>query len=666
MKKTTFAHWLPALCLLVCLPLQAASSDESTSPPALPVWNADQLSHACDDGLVQLQQQVERLRQAAALSRWLHDWNTLEITQENIESPVYLLSNVSPDAAVRQAAEACLLKYNQYATALFQDEKLYHVLTALKPADAIDAKLQKDLREAFEDTGVSLPPEKRTQMKNTLERLERIRQEFERNLRNDKTRLTFTQAEVEGLPAAYLSQKSRDEQGRYLLGFDYPDYVPFMESARDAGARQRYQFAFSNRGGARNLQLLDETVQLRHEMAALFGFPSYAHYVARRRMVERPEVVYRFLDDVMQAVRDTEQRDLEELRAAKAADLGQALSQVKLDRWDVAYYQERLKQQRYAIDQEDLRKYFPTEAAVAWIMQISSTLYGIEFRPASAPVWSPEIRSYQVWDTATGEFLGSIYLDLFPREGKFTHAAAFGVRGASRLAQRTPITALVANFNRQGLNFNELETLVHEFGHLMHGVLSRTRYVDHAGTHVETDFVEAPSQMYEAWARRPESIRLLHPLCKDQGCPEIDADMMQRLNAAHHFGRGIRYARQHLYASFDMALYAEHPEPALPTWERMEAATSLGHVAGTAFPAQFEHIIRGYGAGYYGYMWSEVLALDMLSAYGNDLMNPAVGKRFRQDILERGGERTGNDMVRAFLGRAPSPQAFFEEIRGQK
>lgn len=669
MKKPTLQIWLPTLCLLVCTHLQSAPetvpSLPLSPPPSLPLWNADQLSRACDEGLQALEQQAGLLRLQTPQSRWLNDWNTLGVIQEDIESPVYLLSNVSPDAAVRRAADACLLKYNQYVTTLFQDEKIYHALMALQPTDAIDAQLKKDLRMAFEDTGVSLPPEKRTRMKRILERLEQIRQEFERALRDDKTRLAFTPAEVAGLPASYLSQKPRDEQGRYLLGFEYPDYVPYMENARHADARQRYQFAFSNRGGARNLQLLDETTQLRHEMAALFGFPSYAHYVARRRMVGKPEVVHDFLDEVMQAVRDTEQRDLEELRAAKADDLGQPESQIKLERWDVAYYQERLKQQRYAIDQENLRKYFPTDAAVAWIMQVSSKLYGIEFHPASDPIWSPEVRSYHVQDTATGELLGSVYLDLFPREGKFTHAAAFGVRGASRLSQRTPITVLVANFNRQGLNFNELETLVHEFGHLMHGVLSRTRYVDHAGTHVETDFVEAPSQMYEAWARRPESLRLLHPLCKDQGCPEIDADMMQRLNAARNFGRGIRYARQHLYASYDMALYAEHPKPALATWERMEAATPLGHVSGTAFPAQFEHIIRGYGAGYYGYMWSEVLALDMLSVYGHDLMNPAIGKRFRQIILERGGEQTGGDMVRAFLGRSPSPQAFFEEIRGR-
>lgn len=655
-------YLLPALCWLIhWLPAQAAEP-LTPSHPGLPVWNATQLTRACDDGLAELARLRTQLQQPA--SHWLSDWNTLQITQENIEGPVYLLSNVSPDAEVRRAADACLIQYNALSTALFQDASLYRALVAVQPADAVDAKLKKDLLEGFEDTGVTLPPEKRTRMKDILARLEIIRQAFERNLRDDKTRLTFAPAEVDGLPARYLAQKQRDAQGHYLLGFEYPDYIPFMENARNAEARRRYQFAFSNRGGARNLELLDETTRLRHEMARLFDLPSYAHYVARRRMVGQPAVVHQFLGEVMQAVRETEQRDLEELRATKAADRGQPLDKIQLERWDVAYYQERLKQQRYAIDQEALRRYFPTDASIAWIMQVSGTLYGIEFRPVSRPNWHADVRAYEVIEQKSGELLGGIYLDLFPRDGKFTHAAAFGVRGASRLAGRTPISVLVTNFNRQGLSFDELETLVHEFGHLMHGVLSRTRYVDQAGTHVERDFVEAPSQMYEEWARRLESVRLLHDFCKDQGCPAVDADMMQRLNAARNFGRGIRYARQHLYASYDMALYAEHPAPARATWARMEAATPLGHVAETAFPAQFEHIIRGYAAGYYGYMWSEVLALDMLSVYGDNLMNPVVGQRFRQAILERGGEQQSGDMVRAFLGRAPSPQAFFAEIRG--
>jgi len=337
---------------------------------------------------------------------------------------------------------------------------------------------------------------------------------------------------------------------------------------------------------------------------------------------------------------------------------------VTLNRWDVSYWQEQLKRARYNVDQEALRAYFPTDATVAWVFAVSGEMYGVRFVPAKSALWHPSVRYYDVIDGGTGKFLSGIYLDLFPREGKYSHAAAFGVRSASLLAKRTPISVLVANFDRNGLNHRELETLLHEFGHILHGVLSRTRYASHGGTNVERDFVEAPSQMYEEWGRKLEPLRLIRKHCG--GCPEVDDALVKRLRAAHSFGRGIQYGRQHLYASYDMALFGESEVDPMHEWIRMESETPAGHVPGTQFPGTFEHIVGGYGAGYYGYMWSEVLALDMLSAYGKNLMNPPVGRRFRELILARGGQRPAAEMVREFLGRDPSPKAFFEEITGRR
>ncbi len=654
-----------SLLFLLLTPVSLLGHAAETSPPALPLWDAPTLAQTCEKGLSHLKQTLENFEKSPASSIFAA-LNDLQIQQEDIEGPVYLLNNVSPDAEVRKAADACLLKYNDFSSSLYQNAAIYQQLRAARPQDAIDAKLRQDLLDAFEDTGVALPEAKRQRMKQILERLEIIRQEFARNLRDDKTKLRFTPRETAGLPESFLKEAQadkRDEQGNLLLGFDYPDYVPFMENARDGEARRRYQYAFTRRGGERNIALLDETLALRREMAGLFGFSSYAEFVTRRRMVGKPAIAEKFLDEVLAQVRHGEQRDLEELRRAKAEELKQPPGETKLERWDIAYYQERLKRQHYDIDQEALRRYFPVEASIAWALDISAQLYGLRFETSPAPLWHPEVRHYDVFDTASHEYLGSLYLDLFPREGKFTHAAAFGVRSVSRLTGRTPISVLVTNFNRQGLDFNELETLMHEFGHVLHGVLSRTRYAAQAGTSVETDFVEAPSQMYEEWAHKLESVRQIAHHCKD--CPTVDAAMMDRLNAARKFGRGIRYARQHLYASYDLALYGPRALKAQPTWEMMEAATPLGHTPGTLFPAQFDHILRQYGAGYYSYMWSEVLALDMLSAYGKNRMNPAVAHRFRQEILERGGERRASEMVRDFLGREPSPDAFFEEVSGK-
>ena len=331
--------------------------------------------------------------------------------------------------------------------------------------------------------------------------------------------------------------------------------------------------------------------------------------------------------------------------------------------WDKEFYLERLRRERFDINQEALRDYFPTGATLQWILAMSAELYGIRFEPRQVPRWHEDVLYYDVLDSRSNNFIGGIYLDLYPREGKYGHAAAFPVRGASTRMQRSPISVLVTNFDRKGLNLREVETFLHEFGHVLHGVLSKTRYVNHAGTNVERDFVEAPSQMYEAWAHRPETLKLLKVMCET--CPEIDPKLAERLDAARRLGSGLTYARQHLYASYDMALAGEEPEPAMPLWRRMESETAMGHAENTQFPGTFAHIAGGYAAGYYGYMWSEALALDMLSAFGDKLMDPKVGQRFRQSILAQGGSKPASEMVEAFLGRETRPDAFFREIRGE-
>jgi thimet oligopeptidase len=278
-------------------------------------------------------------------------------------------------------------------------------------------------------------------------------------------------------------------------------------------------------------------------------------------------------------------------------------------------------------------------------------------------VWHPDVRYFDVTDAKSGAFLSSFYLDLYPREGKYNHAAAFPVRGVSTLAKRTPQSVLVTNFNRQGLDHNEMETLLHEFGHVLHGILSKTDYNSHAGTSTRRDFVEAPSQMFEEWVRREQPLSLFAKVCPE--CPRLGLDDIARLEAARRYGQGIRYGRQWLLAAYDMSLSTD-PKPSLEVWTRMERATPLGHVEGTMLPAAFSHIAAHYAAGYYGYMWSEVMALDMLSVFSKDMLDPKVGRRYRDTILAQGGQVEPADMVRRFLGREPSSEAFFAEITGRR
>ena len=670
MKHTNLlkSAWRP-----LCIAILALSFTEAIAQPDerpfVPLLKAEEIFPFCERGLAGLKKQVaamERKKPGTVPARKLFiEWNNLQIAFEDLQGPVEILNNVSPDPKVRSNAETCLVEVSKFGTDLYQSAKLYARFAAAKPIDAIDRKLRQDVMESFEDTGVSLPPEKKTRMKEILARMEVLSQEFARNIRDNNEKLAFSPEDVKGLPPEYLAKAKRDDKGNYLLGYSYPDYYPFMEYADNADARSRYMIAFANHGTSKNPPILKEAMDLRLEMVKLFGLPSYAHYVIRRRMALTPEAVYKFLDEVQDVVGTLEKKELEELRIYKAETMKTPLAETKLERWDLSYWQRKLKQARYNLDQNELRKYFPTDAAVPWALHVSSTLYGVEFKHVDVPVWHQDVQYYDVFDSATKRRIGGVYLDLFPRDGKYGHAAAWPMRGSSTIARRTPISILVTNFDRTGLNGDELETLVHEFGHVLHGVLSNTRWVSQAGTSVERDFVEAPSQMYEEWARRKESLSLLSGFCKT-ACPTVDDALLARMTAAHNFGRGIRYARQLLYASYDMNLHNERAGDPLAIWEKMEGSTPLGHIKGTEYPGQFGHYMGGYAAGYYGYMWSEVLALDMLSRYDGKLMNPETGRWYRKTILSRGSEMKGAELVRAFLKRAPNSKAFFDEIMGKR
>ena len=640
---------------------------ETSERPVVPIFSAEQLTSEAARALDEARQRLAAIEaiplEDVTAAGVLDAWDEASIALEDAFGPVSLLNSVHPEKDVREVADRALIDESVFMTGLFQNEALYQRVLRVGPETLAQTQLRKDLLEAFEDSGVSLPEERRQRFKEISERLTELAQDFARNIRENTTVLRFTPSECEGLPASYLERMQNDAEGNIVVGFDYPDYLPFMMNAVNGEARKRYYVANTNRGTAANVGILDEIVALRREIAGLYGVPSFAHYVTKRRMVENPETVTRFLDEVKSVVTDAEVRDLRLLAEVKAGITGEPAETARIERWDVMFYRERLREQRYDVDQEALRRHFPTPPTVRWMLDISERLYGLRFEAATVPVWHEDVLYLDVCDAGSGERIGGIYLDLYPREGKYKHAAAWPVRGVSRRAGRKPISVLVTNFDRNGLTHNELETLLHEFGHVLHGVLSRTEYNQHSGTSVERDFVEAPSQMYEEWASRIESLELIRTHCTD--CPPIDESLVQRLRAAKKFGAGIDYGRQHLYAAFDMALSAEEPGQCLELWRTMEGSTPMGHVDGTAFPGTFEHIASGYAAGYYGYMWAKVIALDLISAFGTDIMSSSMGRRFRELILSRGSEEPARDLVERFLGRPVSSEAFFREITGE-
>jgi len=656
------------LCAAALL-LAPLAAPAQTPPRALiPVMDAATVTRRCEEELAAVRSLLQAMEKQRGSAGVLAAFNRLALRGDGFSGPVDLLANVAPEQATRDAAQACVEKFAPLSSEIFQSAALYRRVQALKPADAIDGSYRQALLDNFKQSGASLPPARRARAKAIQEELTVLGLAYQKAVNEDKTTVVLAPEDAEGLPADWLAARKRDDQGRLVLGLDYPTVLPFLQNGVREDARRRLWTAFSNRGGEANVQRLDQAVKLRHELAGLHGLPDFATYQLRQRMAGTPQAVQAFLGQVRGAVQQGEAAELADLRAEKAALLGKPVAEVTVNRWDSAFLQERLKRSRYAIDQEKLRAYFPTEQSLAFTMKVAERLYGIEFVRADVPVWHPDVRYYDVFergaDGRRGAFVGGAYLDLFPRDGKYGHAAAWPALAASGLAGRRPSSALVTNFNRQGLDHNELETLLHEFGHVLHGVLSQARYADQAGTSVKRDFVEAPSQMFEEWARRPETLALFAEVCPD--CPRLSPEQLKQLDQARTFGRGLQYARQWALASFDMALHTGAPKPAMATWAAAERQTVLGHVEGTMLPANFGHLMGGYEAGYYGYMWSEVMGLDMLSAFKGRLLDPQVGRRYRELILSRGGEVPPQRMVEQFLGRKPNADAFFAEITGKR
>ena len=660
---------LSSLCLVIMGGYQGVAAQ--TQAQLLPLFKAAEIPSLCDANLASMQKDIQifenqKIKNKAKAGPYLAEWDELHAKARDFGAAVGLYSNVDPDPALRQAADDCELKISKYQTTLYQNPKLYAQFKKLKASDPIDQKFLQDILEQFEKTGVQLSAEKQKRLKDIIEESTKLSQDFAKNVRDNPHKVEFTPAEMKGLPDSYMAGLKKNEKGNYLLGFDYPEYQPFMELAESDEARKRYQMAYTRRGTEQNLQFMKKAIDLRYEMAQLFDKESYAHSALKFRMAKTPEAVNSFLEDVYSKVAPLEKQDVEELRQFKAETLKVPREKADITRWNQGYWSEKLRQAKYKVDQEKLRDYFPTEAAQKWLFAVSSELYGIDFRPMKVKAWHNEVEYYAVHDTASGEFLGGLYVDKYPREGKYGHAAVWGAYGGSTLNQRRPVSVLVTNFNRKGLNSNELETFVHEMGHALHGILSKTRYSEQSGTSVERDLVEAPSQMYEEWARRLETLSKVADYC-EPACPRVDAAMTERLKDVKNYGRGLHYARQTLYAQYDMAL---HSKDALKTdplklWQEMESKTALGYVPGQQFPGQFGHVMGGYQAGYYSYMWSEVIALDMLSAFGDQLMDKKVGAHYRNTVLAQGGQKHGEQMVKDFLGRDPDSKAFFNEISGK-
>jgi thimet oligopeptidase len=599
-------------------------------------------------------------------------------------TPLTFMKYVSTDKDVQGEGAACEEKVGNFATEIFLDKKMYAVLKSQAPRNDGEKRLAEQTLLGFEQNGMNLSDEDLAKLKDLNQKLTKAQADYSNNLNLDKAHIEVTAEQLAGLPQSFIDRQKKTADGtKLIVNANEADYPVVMANASNAQTRHDMMLAYLTRGGQANLDLLDQAVALRQQIAKLVlpaknadGSPadqSWVTYKVRTRMVKTKGTVTSFLNGLKDKLAERNQRDFADLLAYKQKLDPNA---TKLDAWDIAYMSNQLKKTSLKVDEEEIRKYFPADVVINGLFSVYSDMLGVNYEEVpGAKVWAEGVKLYRIKDKADGRLIGFFYTDFYPRPetGKYDHAAAFPQIGGRMLADGAyslPVSAIVANIsppvNGQPalLSHDDVQTIFHEFGHIMHQTLTRAPYLSLAGSSVAQDFVEAPSQMLENWVWQPEVLKRLSGLNGDASKP-LTKELLDQMIAARDFQQGYFYTKQLLYGTFDIAIHsAEGPVSSNTVYENLyKSIMGQDVIPGQMFPASFGHLMGGYDAGYYGYMWSKVYAQDMFSKFKQaGVLSPAMGDHYRRTILEYGNMKDALVLLNDFLERAPNNDAFYADL----
>jgi thimet oligopeptidase len=576
-------------------------------------------------------------------------WNDFAVAMDNAGAVGGLMTAVHPDQAARDAGDQCLIAVDAVGTQVFLDRKVYDALAAIdsKGLDAGAERVWNLTLRDFRRAGVDKDEATRARLTALNERMTEVGLAFDKNIRDDVRRIEVAPERLAGMPADWLATHPVNDQGKIVVTTDYPDYMPLRTYAQDAPTRRALVMEYLNRGWPKNDEVLKELLALRAEKAKLLGYADWADYDAEVKMIKNADAIAAFIDKIAELSGGAAKRDVGVLDARKKKDDPNA---GPVDTSDALYYETLVRKEQFAFDSQEARQYFDFTKTKAGLLAVTGRLFGLEYRPVTdASIWHQDVDVYDV--VQDGQVIGRIYLDLHPREGKYKHAAQFTKRNGIWGRQR-PEGVLACNFSRGLLEHDEVVTMFHEFGHLMHHVLAgRQKWARFAGVATEWDFVEAPSQMLEEWAWDPD---VLAEFATNAAGQPIPADLVKRMRAAEEFGKGYNVRTQMFYAALSLRYHRIDPKSIDASRTAMELQRKYSmfpYIEGTHFQASFGHL-NGYSSGYYTYMWSLVIAKDLFSAFQkNGMFDPSTARRYRDAVLTPGGSKDAAELVKDFLGR---------------
>jgi len=632
-----------------------------------------QLTDICDKTLAKTKTQLDEIPNLKE-----KNFESVMMRFENIVSdagdiltPLTFMGYVSRDADLRKASSRCEEKVSQAFVEVFTRKDLYDALKNVKGKTQEEKRLVSETIKSFERNGLKLSADKLIKVRELRQKLSSLETAFTENLNNDTSSIELKASELDGVSPQFLSRLKKVSGDKYLVTTKYTDYEQVMENAKPSSTRKKMYEAFNRRGGQKNIELLEEAIVVREQIADLMGYKNWADYRMSDRMAKTSKRVLEFLHNLESKLKARNKSDLKLLLKYKKEEMEPDAT--KLNAWDVNYCIYQLKKRDFALDDDEIRDYFPSQFVLKGIFDIYSKLLGVTFEKVeNAKVWADQVFLYKILNTKDKKLVAYFFTDLTPREGKYGHAAAFTLTSGRMVngSYNHPVSSIVANFNPSTkdrpslLNHHEVETFFHEFGHIMHQTLTRAPYASLSGSGVSHDFVEAPSQMLENWVWNTKILNILSGYYKDTD-KKLPPKLIKQMLAARDFNSGNFYTRQLTFALSDMEIHTQNKKvDVVKVFDQIyKDLVGIDPVPGSLVPAGFGHIMGGYDAGYYAYLWSEVYAEDMFTKFeGGKILDSKIGAKYRKNILEPGNMVDADQIIKDFLGRKPNSKAFFKRL----